>query len=71
MRVGCERLAVDDADRRQLPGAFGIEGALGFLLDDLVDLFEEAEVVGVDAVERRLGEVDEAGLRRSSAAASG
>ena len=48
--------------RGELPGALGVEGVGGLLLDDRVDLFEEREVVGVDAVERRLGEVDEPGL---------
>ena len=62
--VGFERSATDDADRRQLTGPFGIERAFGFLLDDLVDLLEEAEVVGMNAVERRLGHVDEPGLGR-------
>ena len=62
--VGFERPAADDADRRQLTGPFGIEGPFGFLLDDLVDLLEEAEVVGVDAVERRLRDVHESGLGR-------
>ena len=59
MLVGREGLSVDDADRGQLSGSFGVQGVGGLLLNDGVDLFEEREVVGVDAVERRRGEVDE------------
>ena len=62
--VGLEGAAVHDADGGELAGAFGVERVRGLLLDDRVDLLEEGEVVAVDAVERRLREVDEPGRRR-------
>ena len=51
MGVGREGLAGHDADRGELSGPFGVERPDRLLLDDGVDLLEEAEVVGVDAVE--------------------
>ena len=51
--VGRERLTVDDTDGRELAGPFRVERLGRLLLDELVELLEEGEVVGVHGVEDR------------------
>ena len=63
--IGVELLALHDPDRAELSCQFGVEPAVGLLLDDLVHHVEEADVVGHDrVVARQARHVLELHLRR-------
>ena len=49
-RIGVERLALHDPDGGERPHYLRIEGLCRLLLDDIVDHFEVAEVIGRNGV---------------------
>ena len=60
-RVRIERLAFDNADRREGPPGFAAQCVDGLSLDDLVEGLEVAEVAGSDRVVALAGDVHEFG----------